>query len=252
MPFIASRLRGLIAPTAADEPVRLADETGGGTGGTGTGSGPPLSADTHPASPTSWDDEFEASTISSAWTTGLASGGATVVLEGGSIVKTLGGNGPRVLYQAVPSGSWEFTAKIAMPLVSGVNGASPALGCFNMSSGNAIAIGRYVGDGDIYIQKGSYNTSTWVYTTGSNANHGLNLYLPGLAGWAYVRLSYDSTAGQYHSFVSATGLPHSFAPFFDEAVSTFLVSITHIQLVFDTISAANINGAACDWFRRTA
>lgn len=220
-----------------------------GASGTGGTTGVNVTPDTHPTSPTVFDDEFEGSSISGAWTQNTSSGAtATYGLGGGSYAQTSAGSGSTILTQAIPAGAWAFTAKVAVGVI--INIASFSIGVLNSATGKSTILGRYSGDGDVYQQRGTFNTSTWVYTFSSNVTHAFASLLGGFSRYVYLKFSYDGTSVMTLS-VSTTGVPGTFIPLATETIATWIVTPTHIYLGVGIIGGGS-QGSSVDWFRRTA
>lgn len=215
-----------------------------------------VTADTHPSSPTSSDDEFEfGATID---TTGARFPGATpwTVLNFGTQSNTVG-QGSLVAHtgtvgnllafvQAAPGGSYEFTAKVAGAPNSAV---FLALVFRNTANNNEIIIG-IIPNNYLLVQRQTNNYSTGASTFNS-APYSTNLS-PYIGAWAnpiYLRGTYNGTTLVLS--VSATGINGTFLPLVTETVASFLGAITHVGLY--TNSSPTTNGyPSCDWFRRTA
>lgn len=230
----------------------------GPAGTTSTGAtGVNITPDTHPSSPTAWDDEFEVGSSidttgsrapgANAWTV-LVFGTDTTTVASGALVAGVGSSGNLLaMVQAVPGGgSWQFTAKIA---AGSSNTALLFLILRNSSSNNEIVVGIVPGS-YLLIQRQTNNYSTGSSTFNS-APYSTNLsaFIGAWSQFIYLRMTYNGTTVVYE--VSSTGVPGTFQSVLTETVATFLSSITHVGLYTNSLSSSN-GKAACDWFRRTA
>lgn len=231
-------------PVGTNGQVLKADSTQ--TTGLAWGSADNVTPDTHPSAPTAYDDEFEGAAISAAWTAHLASGVYT--LAQGSAVQT-NNTGSILFIQAMPSAPWEFTIRTINP-IGVANSSCWALLALNSSSGNAVGSFLFTGDGNAYIQRGTFNTTTWVYTFVSNPVNGLATYLSKYQ-WLYIKMALDAGGTTLTFSVSVSGLPGTFLQLGTETVATFLSSITHVGCAA-SVGGTSISGGAIDWFRRTA
>lgn len=147
--------------------------SGGGGGGAAL-YGPVWPIDGAPLAPTSYDDEFEGTTLSSKWELVGAGASPTAVVKNGMLLFTAQGTSgwkPQVIAQPVPtSGDWEFTAALAG--VDSVTGNYYAPAMIGLASGTTGATGdtmvmmlaEYGAVGRIEI--GRVNTwSSWQGTT---------------------------------------------------------------------------------------
>jgi len=215
-----------------------------GGGGGGGASGVNITPDTHPSTPTPYDDEFEVgSTID---TTGARFSGAnpwTLYNNSGVWNVSMGwlqgsaGNAGAVAIQTLPAGPWTFAAKLNTP--QGGNQFGLTLG--NRTTGKAYTVFVY-GSGAAYIQLGNL-TAGWVYSFNANLVSG---GAPANAGPYYVQLVYNGTTLTVN--YSTTALPDTW------------VALATRNVASDLGAAAleigiGLNGyapSACDWFRRTA
>jgi len=217
-----------------------------GTGGGGGGSSSNISADTHPATPSAWDDEFETGTLID--TTGARFAGAnawtlfntgTWKVATGWLQGDTGGSTSSVAVQTLAAGSWTFVAKLLTPTSAQQFGV--VLG--NRTAGQAYSIFQYT-PGTAYIQRGTI-TSGWIYTFGANLLSGSVPNINALY-WYYVQLIYNGTTLTVN--YSATGLANSWVLLGTRTVASDLgAAALEIGLGLNSYV-----GAACDWFRKTA
>lgn len=222
--------------------------SGGGGGATGVN----ITPDTHPASATAWDDEFEAGTTinTGLWTLHSPSGATltTTVAEGSLAVSVT--SAPCYAMQAVPGSTpYTFVAKIACPLLA--SAFSPGMIIWNSSTGKALQFYlQAIATANTYIDEVTVNQSTFanVFSTEPLASS-LSTYYPGLAGWVYLMVNNDGT--NLNFYVSNTGVPKSFEKVLTQTLATWIGSATHIGFEF-FVNASTNPTAVCDWFRRTA
>jgi hypothetical protein len=214
--------------------------------GTGGGSTANVTPDTHPSSPTAWDDEFEGGSISGAWTH-VVSGSASYSLSQGSLVCTATGAGTVLLYQAVPGGSpWEFTCKTAGQWGDSTHFGT-GIGVCN--STGTLTFAFLYGGASLYAQQGSVVLGSGVYTFGSNAYGPAALTMqPGDS--VYLSVKYDGTNLIFG--ISATGVVGSFNYFYSETAASHVGTPAKVFLFNEApYPTANTGASVTDWFRRT-
>lgn len=230
----------------------VANGSGGGGGSAN------ITPDTHPTSPTTWDDEFETGTTintTSLWTpfglltgTGPLSQGSLIfnpALNGGS--RNYGGYG-----QVVPSGAWAFTAK--MTTFNFAGGAAGGLFVATSSgvSGHILHFG-FTGNGANWVaQRLSNNTTFSANVVGPatmwNTN---NVAGGGSPEWYYLQLAYDGTTN-LNLLTSYSGIAGTFVQQYTETTAAFLGTPGIIGIGCDNESATVQSVLIADWFRRTA
>jgi hypothetical protein len=247
----------LVGDSASPGNTMLYGTNGSGTkgwyaqpsGGGGGGGSANVTPDTHPTSPTPWDDEFEFGTVID--TTGARRSGANAwtmfqgtsapwVISRGSVFG--GPNGTTSFpVQTLPvSGSWTFEAKIFQTNF-GSNQSGFVIG--NRTAGKAYNVFVYGGSVG-YIQLENI-TSTWLCSFNSNLTNGTMVYA-GSQPFYYLLVSYDGSAVFTFS-ASNSGLPGTYQ------------SLTRSSLPSDLGGAPLEIGLGqpgyvvnYDWFRRTA
>lgn len=287
MPTILARVRGLVSPIFADEPVRRGD-AGGGAGiattsapglvqpdgttitvnGSGIitavgGSGSSLIIDNSPAIPTVYDDEFSGSSLDTTgvrfsgaqpWTeigtaTGLAYSEGSGQLTISSTASTTGFVG---IEQAIPSGSqWAFFTK-----VSGTEAAN-----------NSTIVGLLVGGSNgAYVTGGTgYNSTSgggfldWgTFATPGSAQANAGFSGSGLGGTGttlptlYLAVRYDGTNVIFSYFIApalaTSGQIGIFTDFKSWVASTFLTAPANIGLFMAFGSSSS--SIIAQYFRR--
>lgn len=220
-----------------------------------------LSPDTHPASPTQWDDEFEEGALSAQWTARNLGAGTLTLSRGWLefVADTTGGINHNALTESI-SGltTWEFRAKIIAH--NGLNAAA--------SSGHGLILRNSVNGK--YITFGVYASSTTQFSlvvqhedtlTSGETNVLLGAAVPSAMQLGpldtqvlYLRLVCDGTNYKYSG--SMTGLDNTFVQFYTETVTNYLGVATDIGItVNNAVAGAGTYGAAstlCDWIRRVA
>jgi len=208
---------------------------------------PNVTPDSHPTSPTIYDDEFEFGSVLD--TTGARSVGAqawgiqaaasvlasVVTTQSQGAFQTLTYTGSVTagigVSQPLPGGTWEFTAKIR----------TSAIVIYNSSTWKNTYHG-YAGSGTSYLtQSETRNWSTGAYTF----NASMGSFNSGYTGAPiYLKVKFDGTNLIF--YYSQTGLVADFTQVVSQAVATWVGTATHIGL-------ANSNSCmGLDWFRRTA
>jgi hypothetical protein len=208
---------------------------------------PNITPDTHPNSPTIYDDEFEFGLVLD--TTGARSPGAQawVVQAAASVIASVvttqsqgafqtltytGSVTPGIgVSQAVPGGTWEFTTKLR----------TSALVFYNSSTWKNIYFG-YAGSANNYLAQ--TETRNWAAGTYS-FNGSLGSFTSGYTGAPiYLKAKYDGT--NLILSYSMTGLVSDFTQLLSTTVASWISTITNVGL-------ANSNSCmGLDWFRRTA
>lgn len=225
----------------------------GGSGGGGA-SGVPLSPDVAPASPNPYDDEFDVgSTIDTtgarrsgalAWTVQTSSGTtAPIVAQGyvGADTATVTGN--LLMLQTMPGGDCTFVAKVKRVPTTSNSGFE--IGFYNSANGKSYSA-QLFSSPSLVTERGTFNTSTWVYTGSTNPFTDNVRYATVIDGWMYLRIRLSGT----NIFAAWSGTGHD-ADWFEataEPQATWLSGApTHVSLFIP-----HGNRGVCDWFRRTA
>jgi len=223
--------------------IKWAAAAGGG------GSNANKTPDSHPGSPTPYDDEFEYG--ASIDTTGarLAGANAWSVRSAGTMLLNVAtgalrptsssGTTNSFVYQAAPSGSWAFVIKVGLPFSGACMGV--VLTLRNASTNNAINTFFY-GGSTIYYQRSTISptgTFTYVLNVGS-------VSVPTLST-GYLRLRSDGTT-LYFGY-SLNG--YDYNEWTSEAISTFIGSVDEVGLASPYIDTQVQNIGSCDYFRRT-
>jgi hypothetical protein len=226
----------------------------GATGAAGTGGSANITPDTHPASPTIYDDEFEVGTSidtagtrfsgASPWTWTNQGTASTTVSEGSLTLtgQNVSGISHNILSQPIAGATWSYTCKMA---ASNVGGASEAGMLVMNSSGAFITFDIFPSSGPAFlIQNFNSPTSFGGSTYVSSGN------VPGGGAYmsaGYLQLVFDGTT-LFFNF-SPSGVPGTFVTVFSQAAATFLGTPTRIGLNIDSTGTNLV--AAFDWFRKT-
>jgi len=224
-------------------------------GGVGVPTWVTSSPDTPPASPTTYDDEFDAATLNARWTNSAAAnftasfGHSSIILN-----STYPGSGSplQYIYQTVPAQPWQFTAKLAWNF-----GGAPAtafvlsgLVLVESATGKCEWIGDYFGGAGasaINVQhqirvchgtvSGTISTIDFDFLTWMMPAM-VRYYQVGLSG---TTLTWSTSIDGIHY---GTALGH--------AVTTNFTSGPDRVGLGTSIYAAADNNLDCDWFRKTA
>jgi hypothetical protein len=206
-----------------------------------------LTPDSHPSSPTAWDDEFEFGT--SIDLTGARFSGAnpwTVVGSGGTLSSVVAGGGLASLTtnggstttgtfysQPVPSGNFQITWK----------GYLTSLCWYNSSGFKGIYWGW--NGSSLQLQSETRNVSTNSYTFGSTlATAAWNSLIP-----VYLQVEVNGTNIIFR--YSASGMPGTFITASTQALSSWIVTLTNFAILANGGSPTTTT-TAMDWIRRTA
>lgn len=225
----------------------------GPAGAGGSGSSANITPDTHPSSPTAWDDEFEFGTTldvtgarrsgANAWTAFNQTSGMTLAVAQGALQTAQpvvsSSTDVSIFYQTAPSGAWTVVAKMAILtanivglyagvhtgkfLVMGFLGSNAAATAFNSSSSFSSTLAS-----NGWPAGGNFSGSTTQ------------------PSWVYLMMSWDGT--QVTAAISPTGVPGSFQTV---ATSTFL-GAAPAEVGFCSDAFGGPSNITMDWFRRTA
>lgn len=225
-----------------------------------------VTPDTHPSSPTNWDDEFEfgssidtsGSRFSGAnawsWTN---QGTATTSVSEGSLVffsktSSSGRDTSMVLQSLSGAGStWTFTCKCQLDNV----GVGPIAGMIVQGSGGYAFIGLISnGTGTISWRGQTLTNPTTLSATLFSTPNAAPWPSPGGTSSFSVYMQIQLTAasgGTLNFLYSVTGVPGSFLSLGSTPLSTLLTNVTNIGLFVDP-EANGAFHAVYDWFRKTA
>jgi hypothetical protein len=214
-----------------------------------------ITPDSHPLTPTAWDDEFEYGT--SIDLTGARRAGAnawagvganpTSLIESvtqGSLVYTINQPDGEIFWVQAPpgSGAWAFTAKIS---TNNPSNAAVAIGLFNSANNNQVWVGPYNGP-ILAIEEtytGANSSPNYIGTLYDSTPGGFNNF-----AWGYFQISYDGSSVITLSW-SPSGINGTFEALTTTTVGAFLGAITGVGI----IQTNNSSGVGLvDWFRRTA
>lgn len=231
-----------------------------GAGGGGS-SGGNTNPDSHPTSPTAWDDEFEYGTSidltgarfagANGWTWYNQAGVATGNLDQGALQLSSPGVGTatnawRLVLQAVPAGAWKFRAKLK-GLIQG-NYQNYGLILYNSGNGKLLNFGPTWNSGALNQTVQEYtNFSTYSnYILLSNSAY----LLSAQTAPSYYEIDYDGSSA-LNFLVSASGYDGDFLSSVTSTVAAFLGGLTHIGLGTNPAYATTCT-MWVDWFRRVA
>lgn len=244
------------------------------TGPLGTASN--ITPDTHPTTPTIYDDEFEFGTTldtagarrvgASAWSALNTPGTSQYLVSAGqfdmryinaTLTKALCAVG-----QAVPAGAWAFACKlqdVGQPILaaSAIGAAvTGGIGVYNSGNTHIDGIGWQVNGTADGNQQFIVQEQATSFTTPATPN--FQSVMSSTPPWfpiipRYLAVSYDGTSTLTFS-ISWNGLVYQ--PMWSHTVASFLSAMTHIVLFggnTDVIGSTNPQlDFIFDWFRRTA
>lgn len=216
-----------------------------------------VTPDTHPSSPTAWDDEFESGSSidtagtrfsgANAWTLHSSSAVSWTVAQGSVVVS--GASSPSAFaMQPIPGGSWEFTIKCSAAM-NATSQYGIGLGVWNNSTGKMTHIAFFVDTNGLYAQRFIVNTSTFNLTFSANNSFAILPYI-GHAQSAYLKVIYDGT--NLNFLVSGPGVPGTFMSIYTETLASWVGTLSNIFLSCLNVPAGPQQLPWCDWFRRTA
>jgi hypothetical protein len=222
-----------------------------GTGGSGSAAN--ITPDTHPASPTDWDDEFEfGSSIdttgarfsgANAWTISNSTTGLTTTVGSGSLLITRpassGSTNVNIFYQTAPTGTWTIVAKMATSTAN-------AMGLYaGVHTGKFLCLGRIGTSIELsaFTSITSFNSAVASVSWPMSGSFSGSTTTP---SWTYLKMSWDGTNVTFA--ISASGVPGSFLTV---GSSTFL-GVAPAEVGFCCDGFGGITMIAADWFRRAA
>lgn len=237
-------------------------DTGGGGGGGGGNTyyiGGAINVDSHPATPSAWDDEFEGAALDTAgtrftganpWVWGNQAGTVATLLMGAAQMRPpISAAGDiHSIEQPVPGGaSWTFRARVSMLLLADYNNCGFVL--HESATGRLIRYTMYHSGSSLAFDIDTYSDySTSISSLGSGSIMSLGLQVQGV-DWFYIELKL--AAGNYIFSVSATGLDNTFTAINTTAITAyFTTAADFIGLHQATQNAGSQNYINWDWFRR--
>lgn len=220
--------------------------TNAGTSGGGANTTP----DSHPASPTIWDDEFEYGTAvdttgarrtsAQAWALHLSGSAAAPAVANGALQVAYGSGKTMIMLQSAPVGDCGFEVKVRRNLRS----ANPAFAILFYNSANTKGAFWYVYSPSptVAVTQGTFDATTWVFTSSSNAFTGTPNPTTDQDFPVYLRARI--VGGSIFYDYSLSGYDNDWQSLFNQTIASYLGAVTHVGLYsFST-------GASCDFFRR--
>lgn len=230
------------APKAPNDATKYLDGTGAYS--VPASSGTNVSVDTHPGSPTTYDDEFEAGSLSVQWSW-LNQGSASETLKSGSVIMTSPRDGQEhALIETIPATPYTFVMKIGSAW-SNIGTSHPFIGFVlqESSSSKLLLFG---------IDFSAATFAAYTFTNPSTFNSTLfsAAYNAQPQGWNYLRVSDSGTTITFDA--SSDGLTFVTIGTTTHTGGGFLTSgADHIGLTGSSGSGGTFQFAV-DWFRRTA
>jgi hypothetical protein len=255
-------------PVGADATVLTADSTQtlGVKWATASGGSGNVTPDTHPSSPTIYDDEFEEGALD---TGGTRSAGANpwvwidqgtvspVVTQGGLVLVTTDtASHVRVVAQTVPAGSWTFTAKVGanLPSTTAAGFQYGGLCLYASGTGKVMFFGPILGGTP---SASDYCIDQWTNTTTfSNrfATGNISAGAGSMTAWngtlIYQQFKYDGTS--WYASLSASGYAGEFTQIATQTAAGFIGTITHVGFALTSNTGPAGYAVFSDWIRKTA
>ena len=237
----------------------------GPAGSGGSTSAANITPDTHPATPTPFDDEFEEAALDTTgsrfaganpWAWVNQSGASALVSNGSLQLSAVPNNGAfNLISQTPPAAPWTIEARCAIPLLEN-NAAYAGLLLYNSATGGNVFFGAaYNAYTSLQPGIGVAVSNQWPSGGGATISaiaqyYGSSLWLL-LAQFWYYQIVFDGTTLTYN--VSRSGIPGTFSKIYSGAAANDLGGApTHFGLAVASYGASAPALLVCDWFRRTA
>jgi hypothetical protein len=220
-----------------------------------------ITPDTHPATPTAWDDEFEfGSSIDTTgarfaganpWTAFNVSTGTNAVAEGSLILfpaLTAARNNGGYTQPTPVSAPYSFASKLWIQAPNANTSVGMILG--TTPSGKLLIFG--VSPPFLVVQHltdfATFSANAYAQNAGY-VQQLLNIAIAVTIGPLYLSVGYDGTNLNFS--ISATGLPRTYAQVYSETPAAFLGAVPSlIGLTADNEGATQQSLFMVDWFRR--
>lgn len=208
-----------------------------------------ITPDSHPLTPTIYDDEFEEASISSQWTFFNQGASTATLVDGGciEISGSLAAIGVNLFGETLPSGgAWKFRAKIAVDLLGTSN--LSGLGLYDSVSGQCCIFSPFNGFAALIVGSGILTAGlTTINASGPTLFPDWNYAIPTPFKYFEIELA----SGTLFFRTSNTGLINSFVNFFSIALtSIFATGPDNIGLAVQSNNGSTPAGIFADWFRR--
>jgi len=226
-----------------------------------------VTPDTHAIIPTGVglgpNDEFEyGSTLdtagarysgATAWSW-LNQAGTTATLSSGAVylatpVSTGGTIFSAIIQPIASATTWTYRAKISsISFLNGSNYAAGGVCVYNSGSGHIIEMDYRCSP---LLEVNEYTTAGFVAGIASQSDFNTNNYAaPAYPLSVVFEIVCDGT--NLYFYRSFTGYEGSFLLVGQQALSSYISSVTHIGIFVDVVGGSNQTTMACDWFRRIA
>lgn len=208
-----------------------------------------ITPDSHPLTPTIYDDEFEEAAISSQWTFFNQGASTATLVDGGciEISGSLAAIGVNLFGETLPTGgAWKFRAKIAVDLLGTSN--LSGLGLYDSVSGQCCIFSPFNGFAALIVGSGILTAGlTTINASGPTLFPDWNYAIPTPFKYFEIELA----SGTLFFRTSNTGLINSFVNFFSIALtSIFATGPDNIGLAVQSNNGSTPAGIFADWFRR--
>lgn len=195
--------------------------------------------DVPPGTPSTYDDEFKATTIDPKWTTSVASGNTLTATEHGLVFQGNSGQSARraiLIRQDIAFADGSAAMVKLRTLDSGANYSGIFAGARNAS-------GALDGCGMVFIDNGMRHYRAAINSSGTLTEEGLLGYAPGTA--MYVKFTFTSTSYTMH--ISVDG--NLWVPKFTRTFASYLGTVTGFAIYFQPWT--NSSNFSAEWFRVT-
>lgn len=239
----------LTADSSAARGVSWQTPSGGG-GSSATFMNGNVTVDSHPASPSARDDEFEATTLDAKWTW-LNQNTATATFNGSGAIKITSSTQTAAEVNAITQSllavtAWDYRAKVSQTIPTSFNNGGIIL--LESATGKIVRLTIFDNGGNPNYDITTFSNATTQVGSLASGAIALPLSLGTTIGWYYQRVQLVS--GTYVWQVSFTGEEESFVTVYSFAPTAWFTSAADtIGLYVSGQNSGTPSIMRVDWFR---